>query len=95
MLHRSTVFFPNTYSNSDFPKTKWQNEKRTKEQTTIYKALHIKLKDRVTRTPLNTRGKHRCSRMVSSSCSTSDTRLNSGYAYLVYQERHDHTFKRK
>jgi hypothetical protein len=54
MLHRSTVFFPNTYSNSDFPKTKWQNEKRTKEQTTIYKALHIKLKDRVTRTPLNT-----------------------------------------
>jgi hypothetical protein len=32
-----------------------------------------KTKDRVTRTPLKTRGELRCSRRVSSSCSTSDT----------------------
>ena len=33
-----------------------------------------KTKDRVTRTPLKTGGELRCSRRVSSSCSTSDTR---------------------
>jgi len=33
-----------------------------------------KTKDRVTRTPLKTRGELRCSGRVSSSCSTSDTR---------------------
>ena len=47
--------------------------KSTKGQTTIKKHTY-KTKDRVTRTPLNTRGEFRCSWMVSRACSTSDTR---------------------
>ena len=49
-------------------------EKRTKEQTTIYKHTY-KTKDRVTRTS----PKPECSGMVASSCSTRDTRR----VYLV------------
>jgi len=49
------------------------NRKSTKGQTTIYKHTH-KTKDRVTRTPLKTRGELRCSGRVGSSCSTIDTR---------------------
>jgi hypothetical protein len=47
--------------------------KSTKGQRTTYKHTH-KTKDRVTRTPLRTGGELRCSGMVTSSCSTSDTR---------------------
>jgi hypothetical protein len=49
--------------------------KSTKGQTTINKTYIYKTKDRVTRTPLKTGGEFRCSGRVSSSCSTSDTRL--------------------
>jgi len=44
--------------------------KRTK---TVYKHTH-KTKDRVTQTPLKTRGELRCSGRVGNSCSTSGTR---------------------
>ena len=44
--------------------------KGTKGHTTIYKHTY-KTKDRVTRTPVKTGGELRCSRRVSSSCSTS------------------------
>ena len=47
--------------------------KSTKGQTTIYKTYN-KTKDRVTRTPLKSRGELWCSGRVSSSCSTSGTR---------------------
>ena len=47
--------------------------KSTKGQPRSTKHTH-KTKDRVTRTPLKTGGELRCSRRVSSSCSTSDTR---------------------
>ena len=48
--------------------------KSTKGQITIYKTYIYTTKDRVTRTPLQIGGEHRCLGMVSSSCSTSDTR---------------------
>jgi hypothetical protein len=41
----------------------------------VKKKIGYKTKDRVTRTPLKTEGELKCSGMVSSSCSTSDTRL--------------------
>ena len=45
-------------------------------------------KDRVTRTPLKTGGKRRCSRRVSSSCSTSDTcRFNLVTNPVISHER--------
>jgi hypothetical protein len=49
------------------PKEKVQNDKLRSTKHTY------KTKDRVTRTPLKTGGELRCSRRVSSSCSTSDT----------------------
>ena len=48
--------------------------KSTKGHTTIYKNIHIKLKDRVTQIPLQTGDELRCSGRVGSSSSTSDTR---------------------
>jgi hypothetical protein len=51
--------------------TQWQ-QKRQKEKQRSTKHTY-KTKDRVTRTPLKTRGELRCSGRVSSSCSTSDT----------------------
>jgi len=48
--------------------------KSTKGQATIYKKKSNRTKHRVTRTPQNTGGELRCSGMVSSSCSSSDTR---------------------
>jgi len=47
--------------------------KRTKDKQRSTKHTH-KAKVRVTRTPLKTGGELRCSRRVSSSCSTSGTR---------------------
>jgi hypothetical protein len=47
----------------------------TTDMLTINKTYIYKTKDRVTRTPLKTGGELRCSGRVSSSCSTSDTRL--------------------
>ena len=44
---------------------------KDKQRSTKYT---YKTKDRITRTPLKTRSELRCSGMVSSSCSTSDTR---------------------
>ena len=46
---------------------------RTKGQTTTYKPPHGKLKNEQ-HNPTKTRGELRCSGMVSSFCSTSDTR---------------------
>ena len=51
---------------------------RTKRLITIFKHTH-KTKDRLTQTRTKTRGEPMCSRRVSSSCSTSDTRrVNPG-----------------
>ena len=56
--------------------TQWPKEKVQKDKQRSTKHTD-KTKDRVTRTPLKTGGKLRCSRRVGSSCSTSDThRIN-------------------
>ena len=52
--------------------TQWPKEKVQKDKQRSTKHTH-KTKDRVTQTPLKTGGELRCSRMVSSSCSTSET----------------------
>jgi hypothetical protein len=53
--------------------TQWPKEKVQKDKQRSTKHTY-KTKDRVTRTSLKIGGEHRCSRRVSSSCSTSDTR---------------------
>ena len=53
--------------------TQWPKEKVKKDKQRSTKHTH-KTKDRVTRTPIKTGGKLRCSGRVSSSCSTSGTR---------------------
>ena len=53
--------------------TKWPKEKVQKDKQRSTKHTY-KTKDRVTRTPLKTGGKLRCSGRVGSFCSTSDTR---------------------
>ena len=53
--------------------TQWPKEQIQKDKQRYTKHTY-KTKDRVTRTPLNTGGELRCSGMVSSFCSTSDTR---------------------
>ena len=53
---------------TQWPKGKVQKDKQRSTKHTY------KTKDRVTRTPLKTRGELRCSGRVGSSCSTSDTR---------------------
>jgi hypothetical protein len=53
--------------------TQWPKEKVQKYKQRSTKHIY-KTKDRVTRTPLKTRGELRCSGRVSSSCSTSNTR---------------------
>ena len=53
--------------------TQWPKEKVQKDKQRSTKHTY-KTKDRVTRTPLKSRGELRCSGRVSSSCSTSDTR---------------------
>ena len=53
--------------------TQWPQEKVQKDKQRSTKHTH-KTKDRVTRTPLKTGGELKCSRKVSSSCSTSDIR---------------------
>ena len=57
--------------------------KRTKGQKTIYKTYFCiyKTKDRVTRTSLITGGELRCSRRISSFCSTSGTRPSCYSSY--------------
>ena len=52
--------------------TQWPKEKVQKDKQRSTKHTY-KTKDRVTRTPLKTRGELRCSRRVSSSCSTRST----------------------
>jgi hypothetical protein len=53
--------------------TQWPKEKVQKDKQRSTKHTY-KTKDRVTRTPQKTGGELRCSRRVSSSCSTSGTR---------------------
>ena len=53
--------------------TQWTKEKGQKDKQRSTKHTY-KTKDRVTRTPLKTRGERRCSGRLSSSCSTSGTR---------------------
>ena len=53
--------------------TQWPKEKVQKDKQRSKKHTY-KTKDRVTRTPQKTGGELRCSRRVSSSCSTSGTR---------------------
>ena len=55
--------------------TQWPKEKVQKNKQRSTKHTH-KTKDRVTRTSLKTRGELRCSRRVSSSCSTMSLPLN-------------------
>jgi hypothetical protein len=62
----------NTYIEEE-QTTQWRKEKGQKDKQRSTKYTH-KTKDRVTRTPLKTRGELTCSGRVSSSCSTSDTR---------------------
>ena len=58
----------NPYIEEQWPKEKVQKDKQRSTKHTY------KTKDRVTRIPLKTGGKLRCSGRVSSSCSTSGTR---------------------
>ena len=53
--------------------TQWPKEKVQKDKQRSIKHAYT-TKDRVTRNPLKTGGELRCSRRVSSSCSTSGTR---------------------
>jgi hypothetical protein len=53
--------------------TQWQKEKVQKDEQRCTKHRY-KTKDQVTRTQLKTGGELMCSGVVSSSCSTSDTR---------------------
>jgi len=53
--------------------TQWPKEKVQKDKQ-LSKTHTYQTKDRVTRTPLKTRGELRCSGRVSSSCSTSSPR---------------------
>ena len=53
----------------------WPKEKLQKDKQRSTKHIHD-TKDRVTRIPLETGCELRCSGTVSSSCSTSDTRIN-------------------
>ena len=69
--------------------TQWPKEKVQKDKQRSTKHTY-KTKDRVTRTPLKTAGKLRCSGRVSSSCSTSDTsRVN-----LVTTAKYHKTYTR-
>jgi hypothetical protein len=69
-------------SKKDMYRQNNDQKKKDKSQTTIYKTLHRKLKSSNTN-PIKNRGELRCSRRVSSSCSTSDTRR-------VTDKRHKH-----
>ena len=61
-------------------KEKLQKDKQRSTEHTY------KIKDRVTRTPLNTGGELRCSGRVSSSCSTSGTcHLNNHLHFLYFK----------
>ena len=67
---------PKIYQNSEIKeghKTQRSKQKEQKDKQRCGKYTH-KIKDAVTRTPLKTWDEHRCPGMVSSSCSTSDTR---------------------
>jgi hypothetical protein len=60
----------------------WPKEKVQKDKKRSTKHSH-KTKDRVTRTPLKTGGKLRCSGRVSSSCSTSGTNTRKASSAVV------------
>ena len=67
--------------------TQWSKEKVQKDKQRSTKHTY-KTTDRVTRTPLKTGGEIRCSRMVSSSSSTSDTlRVNLITNPVINHER--------
>ena len=59
--------------NEEEQTTQWPKEKVEKDKQRSIKHTY-KTKDRVTRTPLKTRGELRCSGSVGNSCSTSGTR---------------------
>jgi hypothetical protein len=68
-------------------KTQWPREKVQKDKQRSAKHTY-KTKDRVTRSPLKSGGELRCSRRVSSSCSTSDThRVNLVTNLVISHER--------
>jgi hypothetical protein len=68
-------------------KTQWPREKVRKDKQRSAKHTY-KTKDRVTRSPLKSGGELRCSRRVSSSCSTSDThRVNLVTNLVISHER--------
>jgi hypothetical protein len=64
--------------------TQWPKEKVQKDQQRSTKHTY-KTKDRVTGTPLKTGGELRCSRRVSSSCSTSGTRRVKLVSFLYFR----------
>jgi hypothetical protein len=68
-------------------KTQWPREKVQKDKQRSAKHTY-KTKDWVTRSPLKSGGELRCSRRVSSSCSTSDThRVNLVTNLVISHER--------
>ena len=70
--------------------TKWSKEKVQKDEQRSTKHTY-KTKDQVTRTPLKNGAELMCSRMVSSSCSTSDTRrVNVVKNPVISHERGKH-----
>ena len=71
--HPSTIIRADTKPYIEEQTTQWPKGKEQKDKQRSEKHTY-KTKDRVTRTPLKTRGELRCSGRVSSSCSTSDTR---------------------
>ena len=67
--------------------TQWPKEKVQKDKQRSTKGTY-KTKDRITRTPLKTRGELMCSSRSSSSCSTSDTcRVNLVTNPVISHER--------
>ena len=75
VVYKKSLKIPKEQSESVYRRTDNTMAKRksTKDKQRYTKHTH-KTKDRVTRTPLKTGDELRCSGMVSSSCSTSDTR---------------------
>ena len=63
----------NTMAKREEQTIQWPKEKAQKDKQRSTKHTY-KTKDRVTQTPLKTRGELRCSGKVGSSCSTSGTR---------------------
>jgi hypothetical protein len=70
-LQKTSLKISKGLSESDEQTTRWSTEKVQKHKQ--WSTKHTYKTNRVTRIPLKTGGEHRCSKRVSSSCSTSGT----------------------